>query len=165
MGSDEGWGAELQENQLLSKLTRAGVSESRTFWGYVGPSRRDGWVTLHTSLQNLADTIEIAREDIVHVEDVPESVLLFGAKVVWVRKDANVNRTRVTSAAAVGRQRPSAVGGADPGSGDTVEVKEGRLRMQMKARADEPDCYSPCATCHDCSSVCISICQYVPPPE
>ena len=31
MGSDESWGAELQENPLLSKLTRAGVSESRTF--------------------------------------------------------------------------------------------------------------------------------------
>lgn len=163
MGSDKGWGAELQENPLLSKLTRAGVAESRTFWGYVGQSAREGWVTLHPSLQNLADSIEIAREDILHVEDVPESVLLFGAKVVWVRKDAQVNRANATPAQAVGRQRPSAVGGTDPGPSDVMEVKEGRLRMQMRARGDEPDCYSPCATCRDCSSVCISICQYVPP--
>ena len=49
---------------------------------------REGWVTLHPSLQNPADSVEIAREDILHVEDVPETVLLFGAKVVWVRKDA-----------------------------------------------------------------------------
>lgn len=48
-------------------------------------------MTLHTSLNDLGDRIEIAREDILHVEDAPESVLLFGGKVVWVRKDAKVN--------------------------------------------------------------------------
>lgn len=170
MGSDEGWSGELQENALLGKLSRAGVADSRTFWGYVGPSEREGWVTLHTSLNDLGDKIEIARDDILHVEDVPESVLLFGAKVVWVRKDAKVNRSRAMTAQAVGPQRPSAVGGTDPGTANVAEVKEGRLRMKVRASAiqpdcSSPDCVSPCATCHDCSSVCVSICQYKPPPE
>jgi hypothetical protein len=160
---DDRWEAELQENPLLSRLTRAGVSGSRAFFGYVGPSR-EGWVTLHPSLQNPADSVEIAREDILHVEDVPETVLLFGAKVVWVRKDAQINRGHVTPAQAMGRQRPEGAGAAGP-KDPIVEVEKGRLRMQMKARSDEPDCYSPCATCRDCSSVCISICQYVPPDE
>jgi hypothetical protein len=164
MSSDDSWGAELEENPLLSKLTRAGVSDSRTFWGYVGPSRAEGWVTLYPSLQNLGESIEIARADILHVEDVPETVLLFGAKVVWVRRDAKVNRGHATPAQAVGRQRPSAAATGHP-KDDVVEVREGRLRMQMRARSDDPDCYSPCATCRDCSSVCISICQYVPPEE
>jgi hypothetical protein len=82
MGSDEGWSGALEENALLGRLRDAGAAESRTFWGYVGPSERDGWVTLHTSLNDLGDRIEIAREDILHVEDAPESVLLFGGKVV-----------------------------------------------------------------------------------
>jgi hypothetical protein len=49
MGSDEGWSGALEENALLGRLRDAGAAESRTFWGYVGPSERDGWVTLHTS--------------------------------------------------------------------------------------------------------------------
>jgi hypothetical protein len=165
MTGDDKWGAELEENPLLSKLTRAGVGQSRTFWGYVGPSSEDGWVTLYPSLQNLGDSIEIARADILHVEDVPETVLLFGAKVVWVRRDAKVNRGRAIPAQAFGRQRPSSAAGTANQEGDVVEVREGRLRMQMMARSDDPDCVSPCATCRDCSSVCISICQYTPPEQ
>ena len=65
----------------------------------------------------------------------------------------------------MGRQRPEGAGAAGPKDPPIVEVEKGRLRMQMKARSDEPDCYSLCATCRDCSSVCISICQYVPPDE
>ncbi len=163
MSDEYDWAAELQENPLLSKLTRKGVSESRTFWGYVGRSKDDGWITLHPSLQDPGDSIEIAREDILHVEDVPESILLFGAKVIWVRSDAKINHGRSTGAVAFGRQRPAAApGGSDP-AGEVVEMREGRLYMQVRARRAEADCASPCATCRDCSSVCICICQYVPP--
>ena len=163
MSDDYDPGAELQENPLLSKLTGKGVSESRTFWGYVGRSKDDDWITLHPNLQSPADSIEIAREDILHVEDVPESILLFGAKVIWVRSDAKIKHGRSTRAQAFGRQRPAAAPGASAVAGDVVEMREGRLRMQVKAQSADPDCVSPCATCRDCSSVCICICQYVPP--
>lgn len=41
MGSDEGWSGALEENALLGRLRDAGAAESRTFWGYVGPSERE----------------------------------------------------------------------------------------------------------------------------
>lgn len=44
------------------------------------------------------------------------------------------------SAQAVGRQRPSAVGGTDPGTTNVAEVKEGRLRMKVRPAAVQPDC-------------------------
>lgn len=163
MGSEDRWEAELQEHPVLSKLAREGAADATTFWGYVGPSKAEEFVTLYPSLENLSDSIEIARADILHVEDVPESVLLFGAKVVWVRREATVNRGRAAPAQGMARQRPDPGAPADAPRGEVVEVSKGRLRMQMAARGDEADCVSPCATCRDCSSVCICICRYVPP--
>jgi hypothetical protein len=163
MGIEERWEAELQEHPVLSKLAREGASDATTFWGYVGPSRGEDLVTLYPSLENLSDSFEIARADILHVEDVPESVLLFGAKVVWVRREARINRGQVAPAQGVARQRPAASPEADEPQGDVVEVRKGRLRMQMRPRGAEADCSSPCATCRDCSSVCICICRYEPP--
>ena len=159
MSAEEPWRAKLQENPLLSKLTDAGVSDSSTYWGYVGRSSKEGWLSLHPSLQDPRDTIEIAYSDILHVEDVPETVLLFGAKVVWVRRDAKIIRGRVLDAETFVQRR----GGAPAPTGHVVERTEGRLRMQVRSRSTESDCHSPCSTCRGECSVCVSICRYHPP--
>lgn len=155
----------LQANPLLSRLLRdAGVEDSITFWGYIGASPRENAISLHPSLETPAASIEIAKDDILHVEDVPESILLFGAKVVWVRRDAAIVRSGAVTAADAGRMKRQDVAEATQPA-QVEEVQSGRLRMQMRsAMARDADCHSPCATCRDCSSVCICICRYTDPP-
>jgi hypothetical protein len=156
MSSEASWEAKIQDHPLLSKLIREGAADSMTYWGYVGPSRTEGVVTLYPSLENLEDSIEIASADILHVEDVPETILLFGAKVIWVKRDAKVTRRHVGTAESVGTTE--AEGTAAP-KGNVVEVRKGRLHMQVRTQGRSSDCHSPCATCRSCSSVCISTCR------
>lgn len=93
---------------------------------------------------------------------MPESILLFGAKVVWVKRDAAISRRGADTAGAVGKlKQQDRVEAAVPTN--LEEVQSGRLRMQVKVAANASDCYSPCATCRDCSSVCICICRYTDP--
>lgn len=160
-----GWDEKLQANALLGEFAdkHAGV-RSTTFWGYVGPSPSEDVVILHSSLQDVGDTIEIPREAIVHVEDVPETVLLFGAKVLWVRSDAKVVRRQTSDANLTGAPGTASSARPAPAADPGVERNVGRLHLRMADQVAE-DCVSPCATCRDCSSVCISICRYVPPAQ
>ncbi len=173
MSGETDWRDKLQENPLVGKLTREGNTQSMTFWGYIGQVGEE-FITLHTSLENLGDSLEIPVADILHVEDVPERNLLFGGKVVWVRRDAVVTRRQgevagtldknlrklVSSQKPLDRLASSEKPGMGAQDGSVVEREEGRLRMQMRARAGaEADCHSPCATCKSCSSVCVSSCR------
>jgi hypothetical protein len=116
-------------------------------------------VTLYPSLENLADSIEIAVGDILHVEDVPETVLLFGAKVVWVKREAKITRLHVDTAEAVGTiETAETVDTAAP-KGAVVDVRKGRLHVRLRTQGRSSDCHSPCQTCKSCSSVCISTCR------
>jgi hypothetical protein len=159
MSDDSSWESKLQDHPLLSKLIREGAGDSMTFWGYVGPSRKEKVVTLYPSLENLADSIEIAVSDILHVEDVPETILLFGAKVVWVRRDAKITRRHVDTAEAVGTIETAATVDTVSPKGSVVEVKKGRLHVRLRTQGRSGDCHSPCQTCKSCSSVCISTCR------
>lgn len=151
----------LSENPLLAQLTREAMGETITFWGYIGPSENKDIIALYPNLQSPADYVEISRTDILHVEDVPENILLFGAKVIWVRRDAKIGRRRLDTAEA-SLAVPAAVRQL-PQDDDIVEVQKGRLRMRMRSPSVRSDCVSPCATCRDCSSVCICICRYTDP--
>lgn len=130
----------IAENPLLSIWAREGGKEGTSLRGYVGPSS-DSHVTLYSSVENPTSSIEIARADILQVEDIPEHFKPFGAKVLWVRDNAKATIRHV------------------------VEVKSGRLRMKARRpRADDSECnVSPCSTCRSECSVCISSCQYNPP--
>lgn len=159
MSGKANWEAKIQDHPVLSKLIREGAGDSMTFWGYVGPSRKEGVVTLYPSLENLADSIEIAVADILHVEDVPETVLLFGAKVVWVKRDAKITRRHVDTAESVGTLETAETAGPVAPKDSVVEVRKGRLRMRLRTQGRSSDCHSPCQTCKSCSSVCISSCR------
>ncbi len=150
----------LIENPLLKQLADKASGEMLTFWGYIGPARDKGSIALYPNLKNMSDFVEIARDDIVHVEDVPENVLLFGGKVVWVKPEAGVVRRQVNNAGAI---EQATTKGPAPQGGTAADVKAGRLTMRMPAEMARSDCHSPCATCRDCSSVCICICRYTDP--
>jgi hypothetical protein len=161
----------LSEHPLLVKLLAQGAADTVALYGYVGPSRDGGSVSLYRSLDNPSEHIDIRREDILHIEDVPETVALFGAKIVWVRKDAKITHCQVETAeavAAVSLARTNDVARQN----DFVEVRQGRLRMQVPLQGDvvARDCHTPCSACatgrcSECRSVdtCQSICRYTPP--
>jgi hypothetical protein len=146
----------IEAHPLFAKLAREGIADPTSFRGYIGPSSNDGHVTLYSSLEYPSASIEIARDDIVHVEDVPENFLPFGAKVVWVKGDAQVTRRH--------QQEAETVGAADiRPKGDFVELSRGRLRMrawETRLRGIASDCASPCSTCRGECSVCQSTCRY-----
>src|SRR5262245_38276347 len=73
-------GASTAENPLISKILANGGATATVLWGYIGPSSREGFITLHPSLRNLSVTMEIAERDIIHVADVPDSIFPFNAK-------------------------------------------------------------------------------------
>jgi hypothetical protein len=141
-------GAKFQEHPMLKKLLAAGAADSMTYWGYVGPSTASGRITFYPSLNNLSVSLEIAMDDIIHVEDVPETILPFGAKVIWIKKDASICRLFEVEGSWGAAVR-----------NDLVEVKKGRLVMQAPAQLRAADCSSPCSTCHTDCSVCQSICR------
>jgi hypothetical protein len=120
----------------------------------VGPPRQEDHVTLYPSLEDLSSAVEIPLKDVLHIEDVPESILLFGAKVLWVRRDAVVVRRRSDTAESSTTSETA---------GDTSEIRAGRLHLRVKAERSGP--HSPCATCRDCSSVCVSSCRAKSQPE
>ncbi|NUP04023.1 MAG: hypothetical protein HOW71_05590 [Nonomuraea sp.] len=143
-----------EAHPLLVKLLQEGNPDTMTLWGYVGPPKQDGFVTLYPSLEDLSSAIEIPSKDVLHMEDVPESILLFGAKVLWVRRDATVVRRQA------GTAEESATAETVE---DTSEIRAGRLHLRVKTERAGP--HSPCATCRDCSSVCISSCRKKSLPE
>jgi len=143
-----------QEHPLLSKLLASEhAPDATTFWGCIGPPGRIGFVTLCPNLDLLGDSVEIASADILHTADVPESVMMLGAKILWVRKEAKVIRKRVET-----------VDADETAHGQLVEIQKGRLRMRMRPRSQEADCSTPCQMCGSTCTVCICICRHVPPP-
>jgi hypothetical protein len=146
----------LPENPLLQQLITAGAAESLIFWGYVGPPLIPGRVTLYPSLGNLSVSIDIGREDILHIEEVPETFMPFGAKVIWVKRTARIGR-RFEQAAGVPFVKDS----------NFTQLRKGRLNMFLRAFQSPvlDDCSTPCnEDCHSSCSTCVSICQYTPPP-
>jgi hypothetical protein len=134
----------LSEHPFFTSVRRGEAGDVlASFMGYVGPSAGDESVTLFAGLDSPSDSVEIALRDVVHIEDVPETTLPFGAKLVWVHDGARIVRRRTgTAEATVEAQKRH-----------RVELKKGRLRMQVPGRLMSPE------DCSTCVSVCISICQ------
>jgi hypothetical protein len=149
MAKATGKQSEFAENPLIAELIAAGAENSRLLRGFIGPSRDDRYVTLYQSLARLADTVDIPREDILHIVDAPGSSL--GAVMLWVRDDSQISVRRSQSDAAVT---------SGPGS-RVQEVSKGRLRMRLKAAWGGGVCTS---VCEPCISWCdCSICSTLPP--
>jgi hypothetical protein len=65
----------LSENPLVTELIAQGAETSIMLRGFIGPSARDGYVRLYPKLQNLSDSVEIARSDVLHSVQAPQSAL------------------------------------------------------------------------------------------
>jgi hypothetical protein len=143
--------ATIKENPLVKRLIAKGVDgNARVLRGFIGPSRGGDRLTVYPRL-DLADCFEVARSDILHVEDAPRSRL--GAVILWVRKEAPI---------AIRRPEPSPPArAAGAPSGGFRDVRRGRLRMRVRTEPRDDTCFS---TCMDCASLCepgncVSLCS------
>jgi hypothetical protein len=128
-------GDKITEHPILAKLTAGGADNAMSLSGYIGTSLQDGHVKLYPTLDDLSESVEIARADILHAADDPKAAQ--GGTTVWVKKDAPVTYHRTESVKTSAQQLPITFspGGARAGAArainDAVDVARGRLRMQV----------------------------------
>jgi len=144
MADETGPGAEIPENQLVARLISAGAANATALRGYFGPTTTEGRVTLYPSLDDLSESFEIARDDILAFEAAPDSVLPNGGMIVWVKKDAEVTHRRAQTVKIQAQ--------------NLAEVRKGRLRILMPVPNQLwPVCRSRCFPgCLRCQSRCLS---------
>ncbi|WP_280301509.1 hypothetical protein [Nocardia neocaledoniensis] len=138
----------FRENPLIARLQESGAENATSFFGFLGPSDREGYVRLYPKLGTLSRSIEIPRDDIVGSTEVPGSGL--GAAVVWVRNDAEV----IFQSAAKAEKYDT------PIAQKMRRVQRGGLRMMARGQTRD-DCHGPCSqsTCEPCACVCKPTCQ------
>ncbi len=148
-------GENIPENPLLARLlVTEGATSAITLRGYIGPSRAEGYVNLYRSLNDLSECLEIARGDILYFREVPESFMLFGATIIWVKKDAQITyRQGVTVETTDLNATTNEIVGLR-------EVNKGRLRILTRPTPLRKTCQSYCWTCQSYCLRCRSYCWY-----
>ena len=145
MTKDTSPAVNIPEHPHLAKLIAAGATTGTAFRGYVGPSKREGHISLYTSLDNLSEHVEIARADVLACTELSESGQPAGRMILWVRKDAPVTFRRSET---VGTASEIAQGI------DSTQVTSGRLRIQVPSGLSVTDnCHSNCSE-GNCFSNC-----------
>jgi hypothetical protein len=148
----------LSENPLVTELIAQGAETSIMLRGFIGPSARDGYVRLYPKLQNLSDSVEIARSDVLHSVQAPQSAL--GAVILWVKKDAKLSLNRAGVPEAMPGRAENLRRRAAGTPENMVELRKGRLRMRLRSQQSQNVCFSHCMDCLswcDCS-MCESHC-------
>jgi hypothetical protein len=138
----------LRENPLVARFIERGADTSTILRGFIGPAIRDGHVRLYPRLNNLSNSVEVAREDILHSIEAPQSAL--GAVILWVKKDAKISIHRAGTSEATNAPREN-----------DIELRQGRLRMRVRPQQTNGLCFSHCMDCVSwCScSLCSSLCR------
>ena len=136
---------EIPLHPIFAKLNNENSTKFTTLRGYVGPSLTKGSIRLYKSLDGPSESVEIPQADIIYFADMPESILPYGAKIVWIKKDAEVTVNQVASVAGVKADR------------EFTEVSQGRLRMIVRRGLASDDCSSRCNVCQ--SRCCVSRCS------
>jgi hypothetical protein len=79
---------------LVKKLeAAAGAQGAIKLLGYFGGSAGEGTVRIHPSLDDLSVYFEVREDDILHVEDADPSECPHGGSAIWVKGNAQVQRT------------------------------------------------------------------------
>jgi hypothetical protein len=90
----------LKEHKLARKLAKRGAEEGGggavKLKGYVGSSDSPDTVCLYLTL-DFDECVYVKKNDILHVEEAPESELEMGGTYIWVKKDAEITHSRTES--------------------------------------------------------------------
>jgi hypothetical protein len=128
-------------NPVLATLgANVSPGDVTTLRGYVGPSTSDDRIKLYASLDDLTNSVEIAKDDILHFAELPESILPLGAVTIWLKKRAEVTFSHTEK---------NAVAAEATFEKTPVEINRGRLRMLVRAplfrqAAADSVCVIPC---------------------
>jgi hypothetical protein len=121
---------------------RSGLSNAMMLRGYIGPSTSGDRITVFPTLDDLSQSFELARADVLAFIEAPEALLPNGGKVIWVRSDAVITQRNTKTAQ------------------QFVQMRKGRLSITMLRRLGENDvCLSrfddcaPCAGCGECGGM------------
>ena len=135
----------IQEHPLLTKLGTTGATNATSLRGYVGPSSNEETVRLYSSLEDLSESVDVLRKDILHSAPTPDSVLPYGGTIIWLSKDAQVtfHRSAKTAVSPLVEPQP-------------FEVNRGRLNIRVRGGLRSDVCTSRCQVCTSRCAVCHS---------
>ncbi len=135
---------DIPYHPLLNKLGRS--TDVTTLRGYIGAGQDEGSIRIYASLDDLSESVEVKKDDVIHHEPTPESIQPFGGTTVWIRQDAQTTLKvdRVEKA-------------------DRVKsFRAGRLNISVageRLRQVETVCQSVCGVCQSVCGVCQSVCS------
>lgn len=133
---------------LLAHLNEQEIANVASLKGYVGPSPKNGYIRLYADLDNLADSADILRSDVLFFSEAPESVLPLNGMVLWIKKDAQVVVNKVETTKVTTKV-----------DADGVEISRGRLKIFVRGGLRSSVCQSRCNVCQSRCNVCQSRCK------
>ena len=136
---------ELSANPTIKKLVgdHPGLAKAMILRGYIGPSTSEDRITVFPTLDDLSQSFEFARADVLAVDDAPQTEVPNGGKMIWVRSDAVITQRNTKTAQ------------------QHVQMRKGNLSITMlrRLRADDVCSTFDCQTCtSNCGINCTSSC-------
>lgn len=132
---------DIPEHPLLKKL--GGSNDVTTLRGYIGAGRDEGYIRIYAALDDLSESVEVKKDDVLHFEPTPETLQPFGSTTVWLKPDAQttLNVSRVEKLDKI------------------KEIRAGRLKITVPGGGlRQSVCQSVCAVCQSVCTVCQSVC-------
>lgn len=133
---------DIPEHPLLKKL--GGSTDVKTLRGYIGAGKDEGSIRIYAALDDLSESVEVKKEDVLHYEATPEAVQPFGSTTVWIRPSAQTiyNVSRVENIDRV------------------KDIRAGRLKITVGGGGRmQSVCQSVCGVCQSVCGVCQSVCS------
>lgn len=100
---------------------QSGLTNAMMLRGYIGPSTSEDRITVFPTLDDLSQSFELARADVLAFVEAPEALLPNGGKVIWVKSDAVITHRNTKTAE------------------QFVQMRKGRLSITMLRRLGECD--------------------------
>jgi|SRR5215216_3152751 len=133
---------DIPQHPLLQKLQ--GSTAVTTLRGYIGAGKDEGSVRIYATLDDLSESVEVKKDDVLHYEATPESIQPFGSTTIWIKQDAQttLKLDRVQNVSKI------------------KEVRAGRLKIAVPGgRFTQTVCQSVCGVCQSVCTVCQSVCS------
>ena len=133
---------DIPQHPLLQKLQ--GSTAVTTLRGYIGAGKDEGSIRIYATLDDLSESVEVKKEDVLHHESTPESIQPFGSTTIWIKQDAQTTYklNRVENVSKI------------------KEVRAGRLKIAVPGgRVTQTVCQSVCTVCQSVCGVCQSVCS------
>lgn len=143
-------GSAIPTHPVLDQLHRQNRTDVTTLKGYVGHSPLDGYVRLYADLDDLTQSVDIARSDIVSFVSAPEAVLPLGGVILWINKDAQISANQAQTTRVQLNAKALT---------DGAEINSGRLKIFVRGGLRSSVCQSVCKVCQSVCKPCQSVCH------